>query len=164
MLKDLLAVISPVFAFMSSHFSGSLLISYLSHKEQRKSINDRNTLLVRVTFFLCGSIAPQFRMIGVKGDVAFQRSPREHRLRDHDLYGVLPEMWRFILIHNGHHHSGSAHWDIGSLVAQRFKIFHRQKQHILVLCFKIQRLRDKIERKIRKKSLHIIYIYMYIYT
>lgn len=131
-----------MFGFISSHFPGSLLISYLRQNRGIVQITETLALDTALPFFVALSV-PEFRIVGVKGDVAFQRSSGQHRLRDYNLYGVLPEVWRFILIHDRHCHCSSAHRQVGSLVAQRLDVFHRQKQHVPVLRFKIQRLQGR---------------------
>lgn len=142
MLKILLTLISPVFALMSSHFPGSRLISYLP--QSRKTVPVAQTPAARraVTRPYAAPSVPELGIVGVKGQVALQHSSRRHGLRDHDLNGVLAELWRLVLVHHRHCHCSSARRQVGSLAAQRFDVLHRQVQHVFVLRFEIQRLQD----------------------
>lgn len=167
MLKVLLAIMSPVSLLMSSHRSGSLIISYLSQRAEkylsqtaqlvcfqtdRQSKTEEFRIQKILLLFRCCSI-PQLRIVRVKGNITFQQCARGHRLGGHDLYGVLSEMRGFILIHNGHHHGSGAPWEVGSLVAERICVFHCQSQDVLLPCFKIQRLcnQNRAEKKKNNK-------------
>lgn len=93
--------------------------------------------------FSSAPILLEFSIIRIVGDVTGQHGARDHRFKNHHLYGVFIEAWGLVLIHHGHHHCGTAYGVLGGLDAERVHILHCQSQSIHLLGLVVQSLQLK---------------------